>query len=332
MDYPHVKGLARKRTVKGWRYILTIDHKSITVPVAEGDSEVEFLRKVSQARESLLGRKEKTLMDWLDEYATFRQLTHGTIDAYRRIVRRFSLVDDDNRRTLHEILKGSYKVQTKKQYVSIVRSLFSWMIAHGAQVANPALDCMVKGEHQRNRVLTPDEMQRLRDYAESWVREEPLYTIYILTMINTGARSSSALRTRWCDLDEQNRLHLYNQKAKKPYDYSIPIVDKRLIQLWRALETVNHQKEMYSNREQVRKRYATRLGDWMHETFGQDDNGEWLSPHSLRHTFATNALRAGVPLEVVSKLLDHRSPATTIKVYARFSESQIDDAIKKTFG
>lgn len=66
--------------------------------------------------------------------------------------------------------------------------------------------------------------------------------------------------------------------------------------------------------------------------FGRDKNGETLSPHSLRHTFATQALQAGVPLEVVSKLLDHQSPATTIKVYARFSDAQIDDAIKKTFG
>ena len=39
--------------------------------------------------------------------------------------------------------------------------------------------------------------------------------------------------------------------------------------------------------------------------------------HDLRHTHATLALKAGVPVKVVSERLDHESPAFTLKQYAR---------------
>jgi integrase len=38
--------------------------------------------------------------------------------------------------------------------------------------------------------------------------------------------------------------------------------------------------------------------------------------HDLRHTHATLALKAGVPVKVVSERLGHESPAFTLKQYA----------------
>jgi integrase len=40
------------------------------------------------------------------------------------------------------------------------------------------------------------------------------------------------------------------------------------------------------------------------------------TPHSLRHTFATTALEAGVPINVVSSILGHASTAVTTEIYA----------------
>ncbi len=38
--------------------------------------------------------------------------------------------------------------------------------------------------------------------------------------------------------------------------------------------------------------------------------------HCLRHTFATEMLRAGVPVKVVSEMLGHANPSTTLRIYA----------------
>jgi site-specific recombinase XerD len=56
-----------------------------------------------------------------------------------------------------------------------------------------------------------------------------------------------------------------------------------------------------------------------------------LSPHSLRHYFATRVLRATGNLAVVQDLLDHRSPTTT-RVYAEVDETQKEEAHQLAFG
>lgn len=50
----------------------------------------------------------------------------------------------------------------------------------------------------------------------------------------------------------------------------------------------------------------------------------WIefTPHLLRHTRATELIRAGVPIEIVSKLLTHRSVATTSQTYVHLT---VDD-------
>ena len=42
--------------------------------------------------------------------------------------------------------------------------------------------------------------------------------------------------------------------------------------------------------------------------------------HCLRHTFATEMLRAGVPVKVVSEMLGHRTIAITLRTYAHVLE------------
>lgn len=54
-----------------------------------------------------------------------------------------------------------------------------------------------------------------------------------------------------------------------------------------------------------------------------------LSPHVLRHTMATTALRHGAPLEVVQHMLNHKSPNTT-QIYAKMSQSRVAEEHKRT--
>lgn len=51
--------------------------------------------------------------------------------------------------------------------------------------------------------------------------------------------------------------------------------------------------------------------------------GVFFTPHMLRHTRATELIRAGVPLEVVSKMLTHRSVTTTSETYVHLSVEDV---------
>lgn len=71
--------------------------------------------------------------------------------------------------------------------------------------------------------------------------------------------------------------------------------------------------------EQVR-RVVARLG--------RDAGLDHLTPHVLRHTFATAAMESGADLPVVQHLLGHRSPATT-GVYLRVRPARLAEAVAR---
>jgi integrase len=49
-----------------------------------------------------------------------------------------------------------------------------------------------------------------------------------------------------------------------------------------------------------------------------------LSPHALRHTYASLALQAGIPVDVVSKQLGHASVTMTLNVYHTVYRSELE--------
>ncbi len=51
--------------------------------------------------------------------------------------------------------------------------------------------------------------------------------------------------------------------------------------------------------------------------------------HDLRHTFATEAIRAGVDAKAISEMLGHSSVAFTLDVYAGFTSDMQEDAANR---
>lgn len=59
-----------------------------------------------------------------------------------------------------------------------------------------------------------------------------------------------------------------------------------------------------------------------------DKIGEsWITPHTLRHTFASTLFRQGVKINVVSKLLGHKDVQTTYNLYIHMIPQEMEDAI-----
>ncbi len=54
-----------------------------------------------------------------------------------------------------------------------------------------------------------------------------------------------------------------------------------------------------------------------------------FNPHSLRHTFAREYIRAGGDLATLSKLLGHRDVSTTVSHYAVFTDREIAEKHEK---
>jgi integrase len=178
----------------------------------------------------------------------------------------------------------------------------------------------------------PDELARFLRA----VRGTRLEAIWRLSAM-TGMRRGEVLGLRWCDLDfDRARLSVRQALVAVGYEvvHSTPKSHgARVIDL--DAETVN---ELRAHRQRQDEERA----EWGKDYQGQDlvvakENGEPIHPHTfsqaferliekhdlrkirlhdLRHTHATLALKAGVPVKVISERLGHESPAFTLKQYA----------------
>jgi integrase len=69
------------------------------------------------------------------------------------------------------------------------------------------------------------------------------------------------------------------------------------------------------------------LSNWRRQVFGPAVTSlglQPLTPHNLRHTAASLAVRAGAPVNVVQRMLGHASAAMTLDVYAGLFANDLD--------
>jgi integrase len=68
------------------------------------------------------------------------------------------------------------------------------------------------------------------------------------------------------------------------------------------------------------KRYLTRLGI------------QYLNPHCMRHTFATQMLHSKVDVATIAAILGHSSPAITLEIYSHTNEDEKKKQVNAVFG
>lgn len=177
-----------------------------------------------------------------------------------------------------------------------------------------------------------------------------LYRTYIKAALLTGCRPGELLALRWQDLDlEAGTLTVTRSLGWKPgerkgYGTAVAVFgppksesSRRTLEL--VPDLVQELKGWL-----LRSRFKTEdalvfsngLGKPLHRSFIHKGLREaltraglpHLSPHGLRHTFASIAIAEGLPVTQVAKLLGHKDPDITLKRYAHwFKDASSRDAM-----
>ena len=156
----------------------------------------------------------------------------------------------------------------------------------------------------------------------------------------TGIRASELINIKITDIDfNEATLRILGKGSKERI---IPIHDlalKLISKYWKN-EMFNHNKKVNNknikfNRNllflNVQGKKLTRQGLWyiiknISKKLGLDINN--VSPHILRHTFATHLLYNGVPLRHLQELLGHSNISTT-QIYTHLSDQYIESEYSK---
>ena len=218
-------------------------------------------------------------------------------------------------------LYGRYKRTTIARKLSAIRSFFYFLERKGLLKSNPAAD--ISSPKQGKYIpthLPVDEMFRLLEGPD---RAKPLglRDLAILEVLySCGIRVSELSSLNLSSIDSDQRLVKVLGKGNK--ERIVPIGKKALraienyIEATRPLRKKTQRDPQYAplfinfrggrltNRSigRIVKRYASQCG-LMTE----------ITPHSLRHTFATHLLDGGADLRSVQELLGHASLSTTQK-------------------
>lgn len=207
--------------------------------------------------------------------------------------------------------------RTIRRKVQTMRAFFRYMMKRHGLKDNPALELVpARLPKTLPAVVRPEDMQRLLDAPCDRQNFIELRNRLIVTMLySTGMRASELTGLRDADVDvRQGELKVLGKRNKERI---IPFGEE----LRQAIESYRRARsrclgsqtppEDFFVRPDGTPLYPMLVQRVVKEALTGHSNAARLSPHTLRHSFATDMLNNGAELTAVQQLMGHASLATT---------------------
>jgi integrase/recombinase XerD len=174
------------------------------------------------------------------------------------------------------------------------------------------------------RVKIDKKLPVVLSQGEVWsllalVRNEPVHMCLIL-MYTCGLRVSEGVNLRIKDIDSK-RMVLWIRNSKGNKDRSVPLPAQTLAQL-RAY-WLKHQSKMWLFPGKNGSLNIATVQHCFKATVEQSAINKKVSCHTLRHSYATHLLEAGVHLRAIQALLGHKSVSTTF-LYMHLTQATME--------
>jgi integrase/recombinase XerD len=202
---------------------------------------------------------------------------------------------------------------------------------------NPFLKFKLKWENTNKQFLTEEEIAAIEKLD---LKDEPstfhARNMYIFATYAGGIRISDLVQLRWSNYDG-DRVLINTQKTNSTISIKLPQKAKEILSLY-YYEGINPNAYVFPYFD-LSKDYSD--GRYLYRaisTAGTLCNKELIKIadlakidkhihfHTSRHTWATRALKKGMRIEYVSKLMGHASIKTT-QVYAKIVNEELDKAM-----
>lgn len=146
----------------------------------------------------------------------------------------------------------------------------------------------------------------------------PRYRVCLSTIYSCGLRLQEGTHLQVADLDSA-RMMIHVRHGKGAKDRYVPLPQRTLQLLRDYWRTHRHPALLFpaEGREHLELAKATAplskssVQDAFHAALKESGNNKRATVHTLRHSWATHLLEAGVNLRLIQEWLGHNSPATT---------------------
>jgi site-specific recombinase XerD len=264
-------------------------------------------------------------------------LSERTQEAYLRAVRQLA----DHFRTPPDRLSESQvreyflHLKNDKKFASaslvIAYSGIKFFYSHTAPRDWPTLRRLrVRKEQRLPDVLSVDEVRRLIAAVRT-----PHNRAYFWTVYSLGLRLEEGLHLQVSDIDGE-RMLVHVRRGKGAKDRYVPLPGRTLAALREYWATHRHPAWLFPDRGRDGRRAAaadrpmTRSGVQKAMSRVVQERGftKVVSVHTLRHSYATHLLEAGVNLRLIQQYLGHSSLGTTM-VYLHLTTASQEQAVAR---
>ncbi|GFI56071.1 tyrosine recombinase XerD [Clostridiales bacterium] len=314
---------------KDGRYVLTrvIDGKSVTV---YGKTKEEVYSKLEAKKQEKERCKTFSELVELWKDAKWDSFAYGTQNCYRSALTRaiddFGNVPNNEvtpqmvQRLIEEMIAQKYSAKSIKTQKTVISTVYRYAIIHKQAKENPATVCVIpRGLPKEVREPpTEQELEQIRNDKGGW--------LYPQILLYTGCRKGEALALCYEDFDfdkktisitkevvfDSNTPHIVHHTKTQAGVRTIGLLDALAEQLPKnktgqifhyTLSAFRHEWERYCKKLEID-----------------------ITPHQLRHAYATMLFNANVPVKLAQKLLGHADIQTTQNIYTHIRDSRIEDA------
>ena len=226
--------------------------------------------------------------------------------------------------------------KTVNGIIQLVTAIYNHAIKEkDMQIVNPCTGVKrIEVDDERERYLSPDEVRRLLDS----VKDDEQLNLFTRLALSTGARVATIMhiQKKHVSLDSDTLILQDLKKRKRGSTYTGFIDDDLKALLIDYLPQLTPNSYLIGKGGEpkhprtVQRKLKKILDRLFNEGLDRRDTKNRVVVHTLRHTFASNLVKKGVPLYTVQRLLNHADIQQTQR-YAKGAEEAGLDAVKNLY-
>jgi integrase/recombinase XerD len=266
------------------------------------------------------GRDLKDFADWLQGRSDFSGATRDDVEAY----------------LIHCDAQGLAK-STRARRLSAIRQLYRFAFEEGWRSDNPAIEINGPGRDQRlPKILSVEEVDRLLQSARQMgrSREDRVRNTCLMELLYaTGMRVSELVSLPVSAARGDPRMLLIMGKGGKERMVPLSPPARAAMTLWLALRDATQEAARIKGKPGSKYLFPStgRLGHLTRHRFyllikdmavHAGISPAKVTPHTLRHAFATHLLANGADLRAIQTLLGHADVATT-EIYTHVLDERL---------
>ena len=282
--------------------------------------------------------------NFLEMLAVERGAAQNTLDSYGRDLRHFTdfvgsaiadAASDDIRSYLAYLEREGMAPSTSARRLSALRQFYHFLHAEGMRDDDPstAIDSP-RRVRPLPKVLTEAEVEQLLQAAKTYKGPEGIRLVALMELLYaTGLRVSELLMLPYPALQSDRAFVVV--KGKGGRERMVPLSEPAM----KALQAYDGVRARFVRRqEDASWLFPSRSkgGHLTRQRFSQlvkelakaaEIDPSKVSPHSLRHAFASHLLANGADLRAVQQMLGHADISTT-QIYTHILQERLQELIK----